>query len=69
MRLARHVGTQGRGKKNVQGLAGKVWRKEATWKTKGVGDGIKMELTLVWTGGGGVEWIHLAQDRGRGRAL
>jgi hypothetical protein len=24
MRLARHVGTQGRGKKNVQGLAGKV---------------------------------------------
>jgi hypothetical protein len=31
-------------------------------------DGIKMDLgEIVW--GGGVEWIHLAQDRDRWRAV
>jgi hypothetical protein len=28
-------------------------------------DGIKMDLREIGWGGGGAEWIHLAQDRGR----
>jgi hypothetical protein len=32
-------------------------------------DGIKMDLREIGLGGGGVEWIHLAQDRGRWRAV
>jgi hypothetical protein len=30
-------------------------------------DGVKMDLRKI--GGRGVEWIHLAQDRGRWRAV
>jgi hypothetical protein len=32
-------------------------------------DGIKMDLTEIGWGGGGVEWIHLAQDRDCWRAV
>jgi hypothetical protein len=32
-------------------------------------DGIKMDLGKIGLGGGGVEWIHLAQDRDRLRAV
>jgi hypothetical protein len=32
-------------------------------------DGIKMDLREIGCGGGGVEWIHLAQDRDRWRAV
>jgi hypothetical protein len=32
-------------------------------------DGIKMDLREIGWGEGGVEWIHLAQDRDHGWAL
>jgi hypothetical protein len=32
-------------------------------------DGIKMDLREIGLGGGGVEWIHLAQDRDRWRVV
>jgi hypothetical protein len=32
-------------------------------------DGIKMDLKEIGWGGGGVEWIELAQDRDRWRAV
>jgi hypothetical protein len=32
-------------------------------------DGMKMDLREIDWGGGGVEWIHLAQDRDRWRAV
>jgi hypothetical protein len=32
-------------------------------------DGIKIDLREIGWGGGGVEWIHLAQDRDRWRAV
>jgi hypothetical protein len=32
-------------------------------------DGIKIDLREIGSGGGGVEWIHLAQDRDRWRAV
>jgi hypothetical protein len=32
-------------------------------------DGIKMDLREIGWGGGGVEWLHLVQDRDRWRAV
>jgi hypothetical protein len=32
-------------------------------------NGIKMDLREIVWGGGGVEWLHLAQDRVRWRAV
>jgi hypothetical protein len=61
-------GTHGRGEKIVQGFVGKARSKETTrrprcrWE-----DGIRMDLRE--TGLGGVDWIRLAQDRDRWRAV
>jgi hypothetical protein len=53
------------GEESVQGFGGKARRKETTWKTKA--DGIRMDLRE--TGWRSVEWIQMAQDRDRWRAL
>jgi hypothetical protein len=61
-------GTHRRGEKSVEGFCGKVRRKgplgrpRRRWE-----DGILMELREI--GCGCVEWIQLAQDRGRWRDL
>jgi hypothetical protein len=62
-------GTHGRGEKRVQGLVGKpegkrpLGRPRRRWE-----DGIEMDLREIgW--GVCVEWIHLAQDRDRWRAV
>jgi hypothetical protein len=66
--VGRACGTRGRGKKRVQGFGGKARRKKQPerprrrWE-----DGIKVDRREI--GGGGVEWIHLAQDRDRWRAV
>jgi hypothetical protein len=39
-------------------------RLKCRWK-----DGIRMDLREIGLGGGGVEWIELAQDRDRWRAV
>jgi hypothetical protein len=56
--------TRGRGEKSAQGFGGKARRKETTRKTE---DGIRMDLKAI--GWGGVQWIQLAQDRDRWRAV
>jgi hypothetical protein len=61
-------GTHGRGEKRVQVLMGRpegkrpLERPRRRWE-----DGIKMDLREI--GEGGVEWIHMAQDRDRWRAV
>jgi hypothetical protein len=66
--VGRACGMHGRGEKRVQGFGGKALRKKPLgsprrrWE-----DGIKMDLEEI--GWGGVEWIHLAQDRDRWQAL
>jgi hypothetical protein len=59
---------RGRGEKHVQGLVGKPEGKRSlgTPTCRWV-DWIKMDLREI--GWGGVEWIHLAQDRNRWQAL
>jgi hypothetical protein len=47
------------GKPEGKRSLGRPWRR---WE-----DGIKMDLREI--GSGGVEWIHLAQDRDRWRAV
>jgi hypothetical protein len=52
----------------VQCFGGKARRKETTGKTKAwVENGIRMNLGEI--GLGGVDWIRLAQDRERWRAV
>jgi hypothetical protein len=69
MRWAGHVASMGEGRKVYRVLVGKpkekrpLGRPRRRWE-----DGIKMDLTETG-GGGGVEWIHLAQDRDRWRAV
>jgi hypothetical protein len=46
---------------SLQGVGGETWGKEA------IGDNIKMGLQEVGRGGG--DWMELAQDRNRWRAL
>jgi hypothetical protein len=66
MRWAGHVARMGGGAKRVQGFGGKPESKDYL-KDQSV-DGIKMDLSEIgWEGG--VEWIHLAQDRDRWRAF
>jgi hypothetical protein len=66
--VGRACGTHGIGEKSVQGFSGKVRRKEPLgrpshrWE-----DGIRMDLMEI--GCGGVDWIGLAQDRDRWRAV
>jgi hypothetical protein len=68
MRWAGHVARMGEGRNVYRVLVGKpegrrpLGRPRRRW-----GDGIKMDLRE--TGWGGVEWIHLAQDRDRWRAV
>jgi hypothetical protein len=58
----------GKGEKSFQGFGGKAQRKETSLKTKHRWeDGIRMDLREI--GWGSVEWIQLAQDRGRWCAL
>jgi hypothetical protein len=66
--VGRACGTHGIGEKRVQGFGGKpegkrpLERPRRRWE-----NGIKMDLRE--TGRGSVEWIHLAQDRDRWRAV
>jgi hypothetical protein len=68
MRWARHVARMGEGRKVYRVLVGKqegkrpLVRPKRRWE-----DGIKMDLREI--GWGGVEWIQLAQDRDRWRAV
>jgi hypothetical protein len=68
MRWARHVARMGEGRNVYKILVGKpegkrtLRRPRRRWE-----DGIKMDLREI--GWGGVEWIHLAQDRGLWRAV
>jgi hypothetical protein len=69
MRWAGHVARMGEGRNVYRVLVGKpegkrqLERPRRRWE-----DGIKMDLREIgW--GGGVEWIHLAQDRDRWRAV
>jgi hypothetical protein len=68
MRWAGHVARMGEGRNLYRVLVGKpegkrpLERPRRRWE-----NGIKMDLTE--TGCGGVEWIHLAQDRDRWRAV
>jgi hypothetical protein len=66
MRLAGHVARMG--EEYAQGFDGKARMKETTWRPKRRwGNGIKMDLREIsW---GSVEWIQLAQDRDRWRAV
>jgi hypothetical protein len=66
--VGRTRGTHGRGEESVKGFGGKASGKETTWKTRHRWeDGIRMDLKQI--GYGSVEWIHLAQDRDRWRAV
>jgi hypothetical protein len=64
MRWAGHVARMGEGRNVYRVLVWKpegkrpLWRPKRRWE-----DGIKMDLREI--GWGGVEWIHLAQDRVR----
>ena len=52
----------------IQGFGEKTWEKETTWKTQSqMEDNIKINLQEV--GYGSMEWIELARDRDRWRAL
>jgi hypothetical protein len=68
MRWAGHVTRTGEGRKVYKVLVGKLkgrrplGRRRRRWE-----DGIKMDLREI--GWGGVEWIQLAQDRDRWRAV
>jgi hypothetical protein len=61
-------GTHGRGEKSVQGFGGKARRRRPLGRPRRRWeDGIRMDLTEI--GWRSVEWIQLAQDRNRWRAL
>jgi hypothetical protein len=68
MTWAGHVAIMGEGRKLYRVLVGNhkgkgpLERPKRRWE-----DGLKMDLREI--GWGGVEWIHLAQDRDRWRAV
>jgi hypothetical protein len=70
MRWAGHVAHMVEGRNVYRVLVGKpkgkrpLERPRRRWE-----DGIKMDLREIGWGGGGVEWIHLAQDRDLWRAF
>jgi hypothetical protein len=70
MRWAGHVARMGEGRNVYRVLVGKpegkrpLGRPRRRWE-----DGIKMDLEEIGWGGGGVEWIHVAQNRDRWRPL
>jgi hypothetical protein len=58
----------GRGEKRVQGFGGKALRKKPLGRPRRRWeDGIKMDLREIVLGG--VEWIHLSEDRDHWRVL
>jgi hypothetical protein len=61
-------GTHGRCEESVRGFGGKTRRKETTRKTGGVDGRLGSEWFLGRLAGG-VEWMQLAHDRDRWRAL
>jgi hypothetical protein len=63
MRWARHETHVGEIRKTYKILVGKTRRKRPLRRE----DNIKMDLREI--GWGGVDWIHLAQDRDQWRAL
>jgi hypothetical protein len=68
MRWAGHVARMGQGRNVCRLLMGKPEGKSPLGRPKRRWEyGIKMDLRKI--GGGGVEWIHLAQDRDRWRAV
>jgi hypothetical protein len=66
MKLAGHVAWMGEGRGVYRVLVGKPEGKRPLGRPKWE-DNIKMDLQEV--GCGGMDWIELAQDRGRWRAL
>ena len=61
-------GANGGGERRVQGFGGETWGKETTGgPRRRWGNNIKMDLQEV--GCGGMDWIELAQDMGKWRAL
>jgi hypothetical protein len=68
MRWAGHVARMGEGRNVYRILVGKPERRRPFGRSRSRWeDGIKMDLREI--GWGGVEWIHLAQDRDRWRAV
>jgi hypothetical protein len=68
--VGRACGTHGRGEKRVEGFGGKTQRKKDHLEDQGVDGRMGSKWTLGrLAGGGGVEKIHLAQDRDRWRAV
>jgi hypothetical protein len=68
MRWAGHVARMGGGRNVYRVLVGKpVGKRPLGRPTRRWEDGIKMDLREI--GLGGVEWIHLVQDRDRRRAV
>jgi hypothetical protein len=60
-------GTHGKGEKSIQSFGGKDRKKEITRKTKAyMGKWVRLDLREI---GLGVDWIRLAQDRDRLRAV
>jgi hypothetical protein len=68
MRWAGHVARMGEGRNVYRVLVGRSEGKRPLGRPRRRWDGgIKMDLSEI--GWGGVEWIHLAQDRDRRRAV
>jgi hypothetical protein len=69
MRWAGHVARMGRGGERCRGFWWESPKEKDHFKVQGV-DG-RMGLEWIWGRlvGGDVEWIHLAQDRDRWRAV
>ena len=62
-----HVARMGRGE-GIQGIGGGNQRERDHWEVSDIdGENIKMDLQEL--GCGGMDWIELAQDRDRWRAL
>jgi hypothetical protein len=59
----------GRGEKRVQGFGGKAQSKKDLLKDRDVDGRMGLDWMLGRLTGGGVECIHLAQDRNRWRAV
>jgi hypothetical protein len=66
MRWAGHLARMGEGRNVYRVLVGKPKRKRPLGRPRRRREnGLKMDFREISWGGGGVEWIHLAQDRDR----